>query len=284
MEIIAAYVTDELKDIKEEIGKEQTRLNNILTHNAYTLTNIVAEKIAVEPDSKLKSILTYIPLGYLNVNNKEYIKNIESYKHKNFSVKLAVIDVYTGYSLDYDKVKVFLENMNEKFNIIVGVTSIINSGKQSVSRNLLIQFLSLKKCLNNGGEFRIKVGRTGSFLNDYLLLLSSSFKNVTVIFLPYKIGNVNYLIIAKGFKGISPDVYDSILKRIPRNPDDSISGVFKKIINVFDSDLFFSEQEPFINRIISEYEENKDVILKNLNKFKILQVKRSLDVIYPTFL
>jgi predicted O-methyltransferase YrrM len=285
-EILTVYSTKNFENIKNEIAlrtkRQQVQKSKLvyLEFNIYSIRNLLsAHKIGLQEDN-LSTINLYSVSGVADF--EKYIERINTHKYNKKVEETVPVDIYSDNKLDTHKIKAFLELCQKIKPVrrVVGMASLINHSHQSYQRNLLVNFLSLQHLLVKNGRYEIIIGITGEFLNDFLRLLTSSFSRVTLSFIPFKLHTVMFSLTCLGFKGMAEDTYVKILRRLPLNSEMTLIKLFKTDVDVFDPDTFFREKEPQMKNIIKEYEENKEIILKNLDKFEIVQTKRTLDDIF----
>jgi hypothetical protein len=286
-EIITVYSTKNFDNIKNEISlrskREKVRRGALvyLEFNIYTIRNLMAtHKIGLKSPEEPSSIYLYSIDGFQDF--EKYIERVNTHKYNKKVEEIIPVDIYLDNKLDLHKIKTFLELCQkiQPAKRVVGMASLINHSNQSYQKNLLVNFLSLEHLLLKNGRFEIIIGITGIFLNDFLRLLRSAFTRVTLSFIPFKLHTVMFSLSCFGFKGIDEDTYNKVLRRLPLNSELILIKLFKTDEFVFDPNLFFTEKEPQMRNITNEYDNNKEVILKNLDKFELLQTKRTLDDIF----
>jgi len=286
-EIITVYSTKNFENVKNEIAlrTKNEKVNRgalvYLEFNIYSIRNLLAShKIGLNKIDESSTINLYS----INVfqDFEKYIERVNTHKYNKKVEEIIPVDIYSNNKLDIQKIKTFLELCQKikPAKRVVGMASLINHSNQSYQKNLLVNFLSLEHLLLKNGRYEIIIGITGLFLNDFLRLLRSAFTRVTLSFIPFKLHTVMFSLTCLGFKGISEDTYTKILRRLPLNSELTLIKLFKSEVFVFNPNAFFTEKEPQMRNISNEYEENKEVILKNLSKFEVLQTKRTLDDIF----
>jgi hypothetical protein len=287
-EISIIYSTDysEIKkDIETNIINKKIRDKSTVLYfetNVYAVRNIITSRKLFGDVIPANSTITFYPNILKELDSLEdYIRRTNNREFGRQTNKIIPVRYYNeDGKFDLNLVKKLLEVVNiytketGKAKRVVTVTKVSSFKDEHLEKNLLANLLMLNYSLLKNGILEMHIDSNLLFLNDYFILLSSMFKKVIISFVPYRLYGLVLTVTCLNFQGIPESVYDGILRRLALNKDMEIVSLFKNGPEVW---IF---QEPQIKTILKEYDENKDIILKNLDKFKILQTKRTLDDLY----
>jgi len=279
-EIRLIYTTNDFEKIRKDIESKgkKLRIERFLNHNNYyAIRNLLHDKktLLAPNQNRMHLISKDLITEKTRLDWDDYIAVTAKNKIKTSSVSL---DFYTD-TFDIKKIKEFLDVCKkiQKTSSVSGSVLLIYPPdlKELYERNILVQFLSLKHLLNKGGRFSIVFDFQLKFVNDFLVLLQGTFKKVKFINWPNNLYGYCFLIEATSFEGIPDSIYDGILRRLSLNKDMEIVSLFKN-----SQQIWGFEENPQLKTILKEYDENKDIILNHLDKFRILQTRRTLDDLY----
>jgi len=278
-EIVTVYTVNDFKEIKQNIEAKlgKNRLIYFFEYNIFSIRNLIAQSVVDKKAITLEksTIHLFPPSNFVYMDN--YVKKLNVKFFKKQVHETIPINIYEAEVFDYQKVKAFLEFCAtvKQVKQVNGMASLIMSYNQLYERNILVNVLSLNFLLKKNGDFSLILDGRVRIMNDFLRLLSGLFTKTNLYFIPYKMSTYITRISCTNFQGIPISIYDGILKRLSLNKDMEIVSLFKN-----SQQIWGFEENPQLKTILKEYDENKDIILNHLDKFRILQTRRTLDDLY----
>jgi hypothetical protein len=281
-------ISSKLNIIKtiEKSNKIFSVLKEVL-QEPYSLQTIILEKHidVIPPIEELKGqprLLT-IPSSFDESKYKKAVEEVDmSYYGKLIETYYVKLDFYSD-TFNYEKAKLFLTIPLKKVYGI-GISANVNypPEKNYEFKNVLLQILRLKDTLLIGGIADTKMTLT-SKVDDILILLSRIFGKVQFCLQIISFGKHGVKIYAKDFKGISDDLYHKLKNAIFKGEEDIIS-IFKLQNKLTNSEELSLKLDEKTNEIVEMYQQNKDLILKNLKQLDEARVQRTLDDVYQYFI
>jgi hypothetical protein len=270
---------NDFKEIKQNIEAKlgKNRLIYFFEYNIFSIRNLIAQSVVDKKAITLEksTIHLFPPSNFVYMDN--YVKKLNVKFFKKQVHETIPINIYEAEVFDYQKVKAFLEFCAtvKQVKQVNGMASLIMSYNQLYERNILVNVLSLNFLLKKNGDFSLILDGRVRIMNDFLRLLSGLFTKTNLYFIPYKMSTYITRISCTNFQVIPISIYDGILKRLSLNKDMEIVSLFKN-----SQQIWGFEENPQLKTILKEYDENKDIILNHLDKFRILQTRRTLDDLY----
>jgi predicted O-methyltransferase YrrM len=270
-----------LERIKSSALKEFLR---IFITNSNTLRNMLIGKIIHKTAKQPTSRMIFIPSSW---DPKHYGQSVDAHDilfyGKTVETKFTLFDVYDKV-LNNKKVEALISSFKgPKYDEI----ALLNVGiyppeNNQASKNILIQILSFKECLAIGGKTTLNRGLTKEVL-DHIVLLSSLFKKVDVHTYTHRLGFTNFRVDCRGFLGMPDGVYSTLKRAILKDETQTIAGLFKEN-DIFDFESLDKKYTALRQHIESRYMENRQLILKSIDKIKEQQIDRTIQDIYKYIL
>jgi hypothetical protein len=254
----------------------------------YSLQNAILEAsvgtIGVIKPLLFFSRLIFFPSDYDLEDYKKGVENIDmKYYGRLIKTEYIKLDFYSDMFND-NKAREFLNIIPERKAYSVSLVSIVlyPPEKNHEFKNILLQILLLKDGLLPGGIIDTKMDLT-SKVDDILILLSRIFGKVQFCLQIISFGIHGVRIYAKDFKGISDELYVKLKEGIFGNSLD-IKSMFKVQHKLTNSEELSIKLDKQVDEIIEMYEQNKDLILKNVKQLDEARLQRTLDDIYQYFI
>lgn len=257
--------------------------------NPYSLQNIILEKHinVIPPIEELDGNprLLFVPGTFDESAFRKAVEQVDmSYYGQIIETHYVKLDFYSDSDkFNFEKAKLFLTiPLKKVFGVMISANVNYPPEKNYEFKNILLQILRLKDALLIGGIADTKMTLT-SKVDDILILLSRIFGKVQFCLQIISFGKHGVKIYAKDFKGISDDLYHKLKDVIFRGELD-IKSLFKVQNKLTNSEELSAKLDERTNEIIEMYENNKELILKNLKQLEEARVQRTLDDIYQYFI
>jgi hypothetical protein len=150
-------------------------------------------------------------------------------------------------------------------------------------KNILLQFLSLKKGLVIGGTIRFSINYLSSKINDFIILFSRFFDKIQISkkHVMFNVHGIKFF--CDGFKGISDEIYNKLLKGLLSTEEYDIETIFKTEHKILDIEQIRTSLEDKAKYLIEYYQQHPE-IKNEMELFENAQIKRTSDAISKYFI